>query len=77
MKGLIKMENVQLTAEQMEQQLKATQAVADQLAQRLGENEKYIAQLSVANQIAQNRIKQLEEENEQLKDNGGTTNDNA
>lgn len=77
MKGLINMENVQLTAEQMEQQLQATQAVADQLAQRLGENEKYIAQLSVANQIAQNRIKQLEEENAQLKDNGGTTNDNA
>lgn len=57
------MENVQLTHEQMEQQLQATQAVADQLAARLGENEKYIAQLTVANQIAQARIKELESQN--------------
>lgn len=57
------MENVQLTPEQMEQQLHATQAVADQLAARLGENEKYIAQLTVANQIAQARIKELENQN--------------
>lgn len=71
------MENVQLTPEQMEQQLHNTQAVADQLAARLGENEKYIAQLTVANQIAQNRIKQLEEENAQLKEDGGESNGNA
>ena len=74
------MENVQLTPEQMEQQLQATQAVADQLAARLGENEKYIAQLTVANQIAQNRVKQLEEENAQLKgtkEDGGESNGNA
>lgn len=58
------MENVQLTPEQMEQQLQATQAVADQLAARLGENEKYIAQLTVANQIAQARIKELESQKE-------------
>ena len=58
------MENVQLTQEQLEQQLQATQAVADQLAARLGENEKYIAQLTVANQIAQARIKELESQNE-------------
>lgn len=71
------MENVQLTPEQLEQQLHHTQAVADQLAARLGENEKYIAQLTVANQIAQNRIKQLEEENAQLKEDGGESNGNA
>lgn len=58
------MENVQLTQEQLEQQLQATQAVADQLAARLGENEKYIAQLTVANQIAQAKIKELESQNE-------------
>lgn len=58
------MENVQLTQEQMEQQLQVTQAVADQLAARLGENEKYIAQLTVANQIAQAKIKELESQNE-------------
>lgn len=57
------MENVQLTQEQMEQQLQVTQAVADQLAARLGENEKYIAQLTVANQIAQAKIKELENQN--------------
>lgn len=57
------MENVQLTQEQLEQQLQATQAVADQLAARLGENEKYIAQLTVANQIAQAKIKELESQN--------------
>lgn len=74
------MENVQLTPEQLEQQLQHTQAVADQLAARLGENEKYIAQLTVANQIAQNRIKQLEEENAQLKgtkEDGGESDGNA
>lgn len=71
------MENLQLTPEQMEQQLQATQAVADQLAARLGENEKYIAQLTVANKIAQNRVKQLEEENAQLKEDGGESNGNA
>lgn len=58
------MENVQLTQEQLEQQLQATQAVADQLAARLGENEKYIAQLTVANQIAQAKIKELESQDE-------------
>lgn len=57
------MENVQLTQEQMEQQLQVTQAVVDQLAARLGENEKYIAQLTVANQIAQAKIKELENQN--------------
>lgn len=57
------MENVQLTQEQMEQQLQVSQAVADQLAARLGENEKYIAQLTVANQIAQAKIKELENQN--------------
>ena len=58
------MENVQLTQEQMQQQLQVAQAVADQLAARLGENEKYIAQLTVANQIAQTKIKELESQNE-------------
>lgn len=55
------MENQELTKEQLEQMVQSAQMVADQLAARLGENEKYIAQLTVANQIAQAKIKELTE----------------
>lgn len=55
------MENQELTQEQLEQMVQSAQMVADQLAARLGENEKYIAQLTVANQIAQAKIKELQE----------------
>lgn len=55
------MENQELTKEQLEQMVQSAQMVADQLAARLGENEKYIAQLTVANQIAQSKIKELTE----------------
>lgn len=55
------MENQELTKEQLEQMLQNAQLVADQLAARLGESEKYIAQLTVANQIAQAKIKALTE----------------
>lgn len=54
------MENQELTKEQLEQMVQSAQMVADQLAARLGENEKYIAQLTVANQIAQAKIKELQ-----------------
>lgn len=55
------MENQELTKEQLEQMVQSAQMVADQLAARLGENEKYIAQLTVANQIAQAKIKELQD----------------
>lgn len=55
------MENQELTKEQLEQMVQSAQMVADQLAARLGESEKYIAQLTVANQIAQAKIKELQD----------------
>lgn len=60
------MQNVQeLTKEQLEQQLINTQAVADMLANKIAENEKFIAQLQVANQLQAQTIKQLQSETKQ------------
>lgn len=54
--------------EQLKGQLQNTQAVADVLANRIGETEKALAQLQVAYQLAINTIKQLEDENQKLKE---------
>jgi hypothetical protein len=54
--------------EQLKGQLQNTQAVADVLANRIGETEKALAQVQVAYQLAINTIKQLEDENQKLKE---------
>lgn len=54
--------------DQLKGQLQNTQAVADVLANRIGETEKALAQLQVAYQLAINTIKQLEDENQKLKE---------
>lgn len=54
--------------EQLKGQLQNTQAVADVLANRIGETEKALAQVQVAYQLAINKVKQLEDENQKLKE---------
>lgn len=54
--------------EQLKGQLQNTQAVADVLANRIGETEKALAQVQVAYQLAINTVKQLEDENQKLKE---------
>lgn len=61
------MQNTQeMTKEQLEQQLINTQAVADILANKVAENEKFIAQLQVANQVQAQLIKQLQSDSNEV-----------
>lgn len=61
------MEQEKLTYDQLSAQLENTQAVSDQLARRVGEGEKTIAMLMVANQKAAQLNQQLTKENQDLK----------
>lgn len=61
------MEQEKLTYDQLSAQLENTQAVTDQLARRVGEGEKTIAMLMVANQKAAQLNQQLSKENQDLK----------
>lgn len=61
------MEQEKLSYDQLAAQLENTQAVSDQLARRVGEGEKTIAMLMVANQKAAQLNQQLTKENQDLK----------
>lgn len=54
--------------DQLKGQLQNTQAVADVLANRIGETEKALAQVQVAYQLAIHKVQLLEEENQKLKE---------